>query len=105
VLAIVPLDNSDGKWRPGMTIKGDLLIRKKKASLAVKKASLQSFGDFTVAFAKFGETYEVRMLELGMSDGDMVEVLGGIKPNTEYVSGNSFLIKADVEKSGASHDH
>lgn len=105
VLAIVSLDNSEGKWRPGMTIKGDLLIREKKASLAVKKASLQSFGDFTVAFAKFGETYEVRMLELGMSDGDMVEVLGGIKPNTEYVSGNSFLIKADVEKSGASHDH
>jgi cobalt-zinc-cadmium efflux system membrane fusion protein len=52
-----------------------------------------------------GDTYEVRMLELGVNDGEMVEVLNGLKPDTPYVSGNSFLIKADIEKSGASHDH
>ena len=45
------------------------------------------------------------MLELGRQDKEWVEVLGGLKPGTEYVSENSFLLKADVEKSGASHDH
>ena len=45
------------------------------------------------------------MLELGARDGEFVEVLGGLKPNTPYVSEQSFLIKADVDKSGASHDH
>jgi cobalt-zinc-cadmium efflux system membrane fusion protein len=45
------------------------------------------------------------MLELGDNDGKFVEVLGGLKPNTEYVTENSFLIKADIEKSGASHGH
>ena len=73
--------------------------------LAVKTSALQRFRDFTVVFAKVGNTYEVRMLELGMSDGNMVEVLSGLKPDTEYVTEGSFLIKADVEKSGASHDH
>lgn len=105
VLAIVPLDNSDGSWRPGMTVKGDVLIDEKKVPLAVKTSALQSFRDFTVVFAKVGDTYEVRILELGMSDGDMVEVLSGLKPGTEYVTENSFLIKADIEKSGAGHDH
>jgi cobalt-zinc-cadmium efflux system membrane fusion protein len=45
------------------------------------------------------------MLKLGVGDGKWVEVLEGLKPNTEYVTNNSFLIKADIEKSVASHDH
>ncbi|HAJ46936.1 MAG TPA: HlyD family secretion protein, partial [Alphaproteobacteria bacterium] len=47
------------------------------------------------------KTYEVRMLELGRSDGEFVEVLGGIDPGENYVTANSFLIKADIDKSGA----
>jgi cobalt-zinc-cadmium efflux system membrane fusion protein len=34
-----------------------------------------------------------------------VEVVDGLAPGTEYVTDNSYLIKADIEKSGASHDH
>ena len=45
------------------------------------------------------------MVELGETDGEFVEVLGGLKPGTEYVTGNSFLIKADILKDGARHDH
>jgi len=58
-----------------------------------------------VVFARFGDTYEVRMLELGRGNRDWIEVLGGLVPGTEYVTANSYLIKADIEKSGASHDH
>ncbi len=105
VLAIVPLDNTDGTWRPGMTVEGDVLIVEKKVPLMVKTSALQRFRDFTVVFAKIGDTYEVRMLELGANDGEFVEVLEGLKPGTEYVTENSFLIKADIEKSGARHDH
>jgi cobalt-zinc-cadmium efflux system membrane fusion protein len=45
------------------------------------------------------------MLELGRRDAERVEVLGGLRAGTEFVTGNSYLIKADIEKSGASHDH
>ena len=44
-------------------------------------------------------------LELGRSDGEFVEVLRGIDPGESYVADSSFLLKADIEKSGASHDH
>jgi cobalt-zinc-cadmium efflux system membrane fusion protein len=30
---------------------------------------------------------------------------GGLKPGTRYAAKGSFLIRADIEKSGASHDH
>ena len=66
---------------------------------------LQGFRDFTVVYAKVGDQYEVRMLEIGRKAGPWVEVLSGITLGTEYVALNSYLIKADIEKSGASHDH
>ena len=66
---------------------------------------MQSFRDFTVVYAQVGDTYEVRMLELGRRQGALVEVLSGLAVGERYVAENSFLIKADIEKSGASHDH
>lgn len=105
VLARVTLENGSGEWRPGMTVRGQVIVDAHQVPLAVKSAALQRFRDFTVVFAKFGTTYEVRMLELGASDDTWTEVKGGLKPGTNYVSENSFLVKADIEKSGASHDH
>lgn len=88
-----------------MAVSAEVTIASREVPLAVKESGLQRFRDFTVVFAQVGETYEVRMLELGARDGEFVEVLEGLKPNTPYVSEQSFLIKADVDKSGASHDH
>lgn len=105
VVARVTIDNTHGHWRSGMTVRGDVVIIERDVPLAVKSKALQRFRDFTVVFAQVGEAYEVRMLELGTNDGEWVEVLGGIKAGTSYVSENSFLIRADIEKSGAGHDH
>jgi len=105
VVARAELPNPDGSWRPGMSVSAEVALGEREVPLAVKVAGLQRFRDFTVVFARFGDTYEVRMLELGDRDGEWVEVLGGIAPGTPYVVGQSFLVKADVEKSGASHDH
>ena len=49
---------------------------------------------------------KIAILELGRRDGDLVEVISSpLKPGTKYVTENSFVVKADVLKSGASHDH
>jgi len=105
ITARVRLDNSEGIWHPGMTVTAQAVIDEREAPLVVRNAGLQSFRDFTVVFAKVGDAYEVRMLDLGATDGVFTEVLDGLKPGTAYVTENSFLIKADIEKSGASHDH
>lgn len=95
----------DASFRPGMRVTASVDTSETQVPLAVRESGLQRFRDFTVVFAKYGETYEVRMLELGRKDGEFVEVLGGIDPGENYVTANSFLIKADIDKSGASHDH
>ncbi len=103
--ARVVVDNPQLTLRPGQFIRGRVTVAEHQVPLAVKKSAIQTFRDFQVVYAKVGDTYEVRMLELSRDDSEWVEVLGGLKPGTEYVTENSFLIKADIEKSGATHDH
>ena len=103
--ARVALDNVGRKWIPGLFVRGRVEIGSSPVALAVKRSGLQGFGDFTVVFVQVGETYEPRMLELGRQDETWVEVLSGLAPGERYVSVNSYLIKADIEKAGASHEH
>ena len=105
VRARVTVSNEDGRLRPGQFIRGHVTVAENEVPLAVRQSGLQRFRDFQVVFARFEDVYEVRMLELGRRNRDWVEVLGGIEPGTQYVTENSYLIKADIEKSGASHDH
>jgi cobalt-zinc-cadmium efflux system membrane fusion protein len=103
--ARVVLDNADGRWTPGQFVQGRVTVATTPVALAVPLSALQRFRDFDVVFAQVGDTYEVRMLTLGRRDAEHVEVLGGLEPGTTFVTENSYLIKADIEKSGASHDH
>lgn len=99
------LPNRDGRWRPGMALHGKVVVNAVAVPLAVRTEALQPFRDFTVVFANFGEDYEVRMLELGRKSAEWTEVVSGLKPGTPYAAKGAFLIRADIEKSGASHDH
>ena len=103
-IAVAKIPSESG-LQPGMRLMAEVVVAEHEVPLAVRETGLQSFRDFTVVYAKVGETYEVRMLDLGQRDGERVEVLGGLRPGETYVTENSFLIKADIDKSGASHDH
>ncbi|NDC60106.1 MAG: HlyD family efflux transporter periplasmic adaptor subunit, partial [Alphaproteobacteria bacterium] len=105
IVAHVDLPNDDGAWRPGQAVEGAAVVATREVPLAVRTRALQRFRDFTVVFARYGDTYEVRMLELGRQTPEWTEILGGLEPGTPYVADNAFLIRADIEKSGASHDH
>jgi cobalt-zinc-cadmium efflux system membrane fusion protein len=100
-----PVDNSAGNWVPNQAVEGWVDIAQTPVPLMVDNRALQSFRDWQVVFIQIGGTYEIRPLELGRSDGQFTEVLGGLNAGDSYVVENSFLLKADLEKSGASHDH
>ncbi|MEX2122952.1 MAG: efflux RND transporter periplasmic adaptor subunit [Woeseia sp.] len=105
VRARVALANSDQRLSPGQFIQASVIAAEVEVPLAVKRSALQRFRDFEVVFARVDDVYEVRMLELGRMDSEHAEVLSGLDVGETYVTGNSYLIKADIEKSGASHDH
>lgn len=105
VRARIPLDNSDGALKAGQFVRARVTVAETEVPLAVRRSALQTFRDSDVVYAKVGDIYEVRMLALGREDEDFVEVLDGLAPRETYVVSNSYLVKADIEKSGASHDH
>lgn len=105
LIARVVLPADDGQWRPGMAVQASLQLSADEVALRLPLSAVQRFRDWQVAFLRVGEDYEIRPLELGRSDGDWVEVLDGLNAGDEVVIEQSFLIKADIEKSGAGHDH
>lgn len=99
------IDNNEGHWRPGMHVKADIEIGNKTVALAVKRDALQNMENNNVVFEREGNNFTVRAIEVGEQDDNWIEVLSGLKTGAEYVSENSFILKADILKSGASHDH
>ncbi|MBL8113485.1 MAG: efflux RND transporter periplasmic adaptor subunit [Acidobacteria bacterium] len=103
--ARVVIPNPTGVWRPGLFVNVHLTQNESVVPLAVKADALQTFRDWDVVFIRIGDVFEARPLELGRREGEWVEVLSGLTPGAEYATKNSFVVKADVLKSGASHDH
>ena len=101
--ATVP--NKDMKWRPGSAVRARITVATRTAEFTVPIAALQKFRDWDVVFIRVDDTYEIRPLELGERDANQVEVISGLKAGDDVVVEQSYLVKADIEKSGASHDH
>lgn len=105
VRARVAIDNAAGNLRPGQFVTGRTVIAEAEVPLLIEHSALQRFEDADVVYEQLGDAYEMRTLKLGRSDGVRVEVLAGLESGARYVTANSYLIKADIEKSGAGHDH
>ena len=104
-VARATLANVDGLWRPGSAVKARITVEQQPADLVVPLSALQNFRDWDVVFVRVGDAYEVRPVTLGKRDATHVEILSGLKAGYAVVVEQSYLIKADIEKSGASHDH
>jgi cobalt-zinc-cadmium efflux system membrane fusion protein len=103
--ARVVLPDPERRWRPGLFVTVAVVRDEVTVPVAVKREGLQKFRDWDVVFVRAGDLFEARPLELGRVDGEWVEVLSGLRPGEQYASANSFILKADVGKAGASHDH
>lgn len=103
--ARIVLPNPQGVWRPGLPVNIQLTAGEVEVPVAVSQEAIQSVRDWTVVFGRYGADFEARPVELGRSDGRFVEVVKGLNAGEQYAAKNSFLIKAELGKAGASHDH
>lgn len=101
--SVVP--NPNGLLRPGVFVLGVVTTESAEVPVAVKASGLQTFRDWDVVFIRVGNTFEAVPIEIGRRDDEWVEVKDGLPADSEYAADNSFIIKADVMKSGATHDH
>ena len=103
--ARIILPNPSGRWRPGLFVTVELVREATTVRLAVPTDAIQTFRDWQVVFVRYGDSFEARPLALGRSDGAWVEVLSGLKAGDRFATVNSFAVKAEIGKLGATHDH
>lgn len=104
-VARATIQNRDGLWRPGSAVKARVTVDRQDVPLAVPLTALQSADGEDVVYVRQGETYLTRPVKLGRRDATRVEILSGLTAGELVVVEQSFLIKADIEKSTAGHEH
>lgn len=104
-VARATIRNADGHWRPGTAVRALVTVSERKADLVVPTAALQTFENATVVFVHSADVYAARRVRIGERDAENAEVLEGLKPDEEIVVEQTYLIKSDLEKASAAHEH
>lgn len=105
VLARAVLPDTSGDMAPGDMVSAQIDAEKVSVALVVENTALQILEDKPVVFVHEDNSFTPRPLDLGRTDGRVTEVLGGLERGERYVTANSYLLKADLLKSGAEHQH
>lgn len=103
--ARVVLANAEGQWTPGQFVNARVAVAESAPTLVVPLAALQTWEGTEVVALNEGDEYHLQPVKTGRRDATHAEVLEGLSPGARIVVANSYLVKADVEKSGASHEH
>ena len=106
----VEVSNADMHLRPGMFARTEIAANAAGGELvlAVPGAAIQTVeGEPAIFVPVAGEpnTYAKRAVGIGPSIGGMVPVFAGLKDGEQYVSVGSFILKAELGKAGAAHEH
>jgi len=104
-LARAVIDNRGGHYLPGDLLEAQVLTESRNDVLTVDSRAIQQHDGQSVVFVVHDDAYEAHPVLIGQSDGRLTEVIQGLEEGDRYVTQGSYVIKADLEKSDASHDH
>lgn len=101
--ARVVVENADGTWRPGMFVAATVLDPVPVAVL-VPASAVQTVEGRPSVFV-VSEHVEPRAVVIGRRGRTRVEVVSGLTLGERIAVTNTFLLKAELGKSEAEHDH
>jgi len=109
-MARLVLPNPDGLLRPGTFVDAGIVVPSKADAVVIPKAAVQLVSDHSCVFVWGNSAFELREVELGVTDGNMIEILRGLKEGEAVASVNAFHLKAEYVKSrggdlGSGHGH
>ncbi len=104
-MARLELPNPDGLWRPGLPVNVTLTTDTTQVPVAVASTALQTLDEQAVVFVRTETGFLARPVVTGRSDGNWTEIRQGLQANESYAATNSFLLKAELGKASASHEH
>ncbi|HYJ40442.1 MAG TPA: efflux RND transporter periplasmic adaptor subunit [Steroidobacteraceae bacterium] len=105
IVVRVPIDNRAGQWRPGVGISADIAVAEIEVPVSVRSTALQTVDGERVVFVVTEAGYEPRPVVTGRADEEHTEIASGLAAGERYVATDSFVVKAELEKSEAGHEH
>lgn len=103
--ARVQIANPERRWAPGLYVDAEITLSESPVRLAVRNEALQRLEGDTVVFVAGDGGFESRPVRIGRSDAEWSEVLAGLAPGERYAAANSFILKAELGKGAAGHEH
>jgi membrane fusion protein, heavy metal efflux system len=101
----VELENKDRRWKSGLFVNVRLAQSTIEVPVAIRPSGLQTLEDQSVVFVREGDAFEARPVEIGRKSEEWVEIVSGLRAGDRYAAAKSFLLKAELGKSEAGHDH
>lgn len=102
--ARVVLPNPDLTWLPGMFVTGHALDTR-EAPVVVPRSAIQTVEGSPAVFVEAEAGFEARPVTLGQEGDTLVEIVRGLDAGERVVVANSFLLKAEIAKAEAEHEH
>ncbi len=90
---------------PGQFVTGQILLSETDVPVAVESSAVQRIGGKTAVFVPHEDEIERREVIIGRQNGRFSEIVSGLHAGEQYYSGNTFILKAEFEKSKAVHEH
>lgn len=103
--ARVTLTNPDGAWRPGLFVTVAVYGENQDVALTVAADAVQTIENQTMVFKAVAGGFEAVPVKVGRSDGRTTEVLSGLKAGDQVASKNTFVLKSELGKASAGHEH
>jgi len=103
--ARVTLPNPDLGWRPGMFVTATIATEETHVPVAVRRSALQRLEGADVVFIEEEDAFEARPVVVGLTDPEWAELRSGLDAGTPYVAKGAFILKSELLKSEAGHDH
>ncbi|HCF5315962.1 TPA: efflux RND transporter periplasmic adaptor subunit [Pseudomonas aeruginosa] len=103
--ARVTLSNPESTWRPGLFVSVQVAEATRKEVLTVADGAVQNVDGEDVVFVRVADGFVVQPVKLGISDGQRVEVLEGLRAGSRVAASGSFILKSELGKGSAEHGH
>ena len=107
VTVLLVTEHNDHGLRPGQFVRARIFPSSHNSGdrIVIPDEAVQTIDGQSAVFVRNEEGFEMKPVVTGRREAGRVEILRGLAPGALVAGKNAFLIKAELQKSEASHEH
>jgi cobalt-zinc-cadmium efflux system membrane fusion protein len=102
---VASVENPQNILRPGTFVTAEIPFQQVRVEVIVPKTAVQSIDGQSAVFVRTPDGFSPRIIVTGREDGNSLEVTSGLAIGDRIATANTFVLKADLGKSAAEHQH